>query len=139
MKNWERFEQKLARAVGGRRTPGSGNGNQKGDIRSDTLLIEAKETSKNSLTIPTSWFTSLSVEAAKRKVLPIFAVEFGDGTTRFLSPHFSPVVRCRVDISGARSYKLKLEDAVEGLVLVTEAEDWAMVGPATFEEFLDDL
>lgn len=139
MKNWERFESKLARKTGGRRTPGSGNGNQKGDVRSKYLLIEAKETSKDYLTIQTAWLINLSQEAEKRKVTPVLAIEFGDGTTRYLSPNLDIDIREYVDISTARSFRLKLEDAIEGLALVTYSCDWVLVGPDTFEDLLNDV
>jgi len=138
MKNWERFEHRLARKIGGKRTPGSGNGNQKGDIKSSKLLIEAKETSKDYLVIDTAWFINLSKEAEKRKVAPILAIEFGSGTTRYLIPDADVDIVGYVDISDARSYKLKEEAAVEGLALVTHSHDWVVVGPSTFEALMDD-
>lgn len=80
MKNWERFELKLAKKFSGTRIRGSGCGAQKGDIRSEKYLIEAKETSKDSYTLDIQKLLKLTREAFRAQRIPVFCIQFGDNT-----------------------------------------------------------
>jgi len=65
---WKQVEKRIASLSGGRLTPASGSGNIKGDIRlknrtsngfAQELLIEAKSTQKNFITLQRIWFVTL--------------------------------------------------------------------------------
>lgn len=51
LKASQRQETRIAAAVGGRRTPGSGNGIRKNDVRTDDLSLEMKYTGKKQYTL----------------------------------------------------------------------------------------
>lgn len=51
LKASQRQEDRIAARVGGRRTPGSGNGIRKNDVRTDDLSLEMKYTGKKQYTL----------------------------------------------------------------------------------------
>jgi len=64
VKHWETLECQVCRRTGGKRTPGSGNGRLKGDIRavdSEGLLwgIEAKDSLRDVFCLKMEWFEEL--------------------------------------------------------------------------------
>jgi hypothetical protein len=61
--DWEIAEDLVRVAVGGERTPGSGNKSIKGDVRvrKDGWMFEVKQTSKTKLSIQRKWFTKLEL------------------------------------------------------------------------------
>lgn len=80
-------EQRLARRtslavspgiVKGRVQAGSGSlwGN-KGDVRTEFQLIEAKRTDKGQITIKQEWLTKIKLEAIKDGRIPVLAIELG--------------------------------------------------------------
>jgi hypothetical protein len=83
-KNWEKAEIGIARAINGKRTPGSGNGFLEGDISTKNMLVEVKETSRPFLTFRLSWLKKIIEEANRAKKIPVFGIEFFDKTQKFL-------------------------------------------------------
>lgn len=69
MKDWERAQEILAKAVGGKVTPGSGNGRVKGDVVKDGVVFEVKQTCKTSMSIQRFWFNKLVREAKGREAV----------------------------------------------------------------------
>lgn len=67
MTDWERAQDILAKAVGGKVTPGSGNGRLKGDVVKDNLIFEVKQTSKLSMSVRRFWLNKLLNESKRRK------------------------------------------------------------------------
>jgi len=51
MKDWEEAQRILANVVGGKVTPGSGNGRVKGDVVKEGLTFEVKQTEKKVFTL----------------------------------------------------------------------------------------
>ena len=51
LKASQRQENRIAARLGGRRTPGSGNGIRKNDVRTDDLSLEMKYTGKKQYTL----------------------------------------------------------------------------------------
>lgn len=125
----------------GKRTPGSGNGNLSGDVRARDVLIEAKETSQPALTLPLSWLVTLTTEAEKAHKMPAMAIEFHDGSEAFLIPigYYEGDILQRFDLSEARSFRLKPDQATEGNVLVTRYEEWVIVGSDSFSSIVRNL
>lgn len=78
MKDWELAQLEVAKAVGGKVTPGSGNGKQKGDVQTDSIIIEVKHTSRTTLTIQRRWLTKLIREWRndKSKLYAVLVVFF---------------------------------------------------------------
>lgn len=77
MTDWEQAQLITARNIGGRITPGSGNGRQKGDVVREGMMLEVKQTSKQSLSIRKFWLLKLLREARLAKAPNvIFAVFF---------------------------------------------------------------
>jgi Holliday junction resolvase len=68
MKDWEKAEEIVAKSLGGRRTPGSGNKGLRGDVRKPGYLVEVKQTSKDVLTIKAEWLDELLMLSNKSEV-----------------------------------------------------------------------
>jgi len=74
-KQSQKHEKRLAKAVGGQTTAASGAfWSRKGDVRSDTLLIEHKWTGKKSKTISSAELKKISDEAIMDGRLPVFGI-----------------------------------------------------------------
>jgi len=74
-KQSQKHEKRLAKAVGGQTTAASGAfWSRKGDVRSDTLLIEHKWTGKKSKTIQSAELTKIVNEAIMDGRLPVFGI-----------------------------------------------------------------
>lgn len=57
-------EKKIAKAYGGKKIKGSGNGKfQKGDVRAGRFLIEAKRTDAASIVLKREWLAKIEQEA----------------------------------------------------------------------------
>jgi hypothetical protein len=74
LKDWETAQELLAKMVGGKVTPGSGNGRLKGDVTKEGLVFEVKQTQKLSLSIRRKWLSKLKKQA--KSDLPIFVLFF---------------------------------------------------------------
>lgn len=73
------LESKLAKDVGGRRTTGSGNKNEKGDVRlSGVLRIEHKATGNKSFSVTRDMLEKIELAARGCDEIPILVVEFLD-------------------------------------------------------------
>lgn len=76
-------EQRGAEALGGRRTPGSGNGDRKGDVRvsgtswrdPDHQLVEFKRTDKRQITVKADDLDKVQREALSTGRTPVFGIE----------------------------------------------------------------
>jgi hypothetical protein len=87
MRAWEKAEKKVARKIGGRVSPGSGNGYLEGDVKNDSLLVEMKETSRPYMTFHIDWLYKILDEATRNRRIPVLGIEFGDGTQIFIVPN----------------------------------------------------
>lgn len=80
-------EKKIAKAIGGKRTPNSGaTAFVKGDIIADEWLIEAKTcmSPKNSFSIKKEWLTKLREEQyGMNKSYNALCFDFGDNKERY--------------------------------------------------------
>jgi hypothetical protein len=65
--NWKRAERVISLISGGKITPGSGNGWEKGDVIVEDLglAIEVKYSSQPTFTLKYEWFTKLERERGK--------------------------------------------------------------------------
>lgn len=78
-------EASLAKRIGGRVTPGSGNGATKGDIRiKGVARIECKCTKNKSFSVTFDMIEKIEAAGAEGAELPIIAIEFIDDTGRVL-------------------------------------------------------
>lgn len=74
-KQSRKHENRLAKTVGGSRTAASGAfWSRKGDVRSDTLLIEHKWTGKKSKTIQSAELKKITNEAIMDGRIPVFGI-----------------------------------------------------------------
>ena len=74
-----RQERELAKRTGGKVTRGSGNGNEKGDVRVKGIArIEAKTTTKKSFSITKEMLDKIEDAAVSSNELPAIVVEFID-------------------------------------------------------------
>jgi len=72
-------ESSLAQALGGRVTPASGAfWSHKGDVKSDSLLVEAKCTAKRSITLQLSVWEKIRREAILTGRIPVLALQIQD-------------------------------------------------------------
>lgn len=78
-------ENRLAKRFGGKRVSGSGaNYHSKGDVRDvyvgeKEFLVEAKQTSKASISVKWSWLRKISREAEDNGCEPVLAIEIQGG------------------------------------------------------------
>ena len=78
-------EKEIAKRVGGRRTPGSGNGAIKGDVRKKGVVrIEAKTTKNKSFSVTLDMLQKIEDAALPCEEMPILVVEF-------ISPEGKPI------------------------------------------------
>lgn len=74
-KQSQKHEKRLAKAVGGQTTAASGAfWSRKGDVRSETLLIEHKWTGKLTKTISSKELKKITNEAVMDGRLPVFGI-----------------------------------------------------------------
>ena len=72
-KDWEKAEAIVAKAIGGRRTPGSGNQYILGDVRAPGKVVEVKQTKNPAITIDSDWLDELLALSKRDEVaLAIF-------------------------------------------------------------------
>lgn len=72
-------EKEIAKAVGGRLTPRSGAGKEKGDVRLKGIArIEAKTTSRKSFSVTLEMLNKLMDAAVPTGEIPIHCIEFLD-------------------------------------------------------------
>lgn len=72
-------ESRIADRIGGKKQRGSGAvDGHKGDVRAPELLIEAKMTSKESISIKKEWIIKISKEAAAYAKIPALAIAFDE-------------------------------------------------------------
>lgn len=77
------LEQNIAKAVGGRRTAGSGNKTTKGDIRKNGVCrIEHKATAKGSFRVTIEMLEKIELAARGCDEIPIIVVDFLDDRGR---------------------------------------------------------
>lgn len=74
MEYWEQAQNIVAKNVLGKVTPGSGNGRVKGDIVKEGIVIEVKQTCKESYSLSRKTLNKLMVQAKKNR--SIFVVVF---------------------------------------------------------------
>lgn len=102
-------EKRLAKKLGGKQTPGSGNmEGAKGDIRAGEFLIEAKSTMH--ATYPISWGTLCKIQAEATRVgkSPALTVSFVTGDGRPLKYGDWAMIPLR-DFEEFKAYKAQLE------------------------------
>lgn len=71
-------EKRLAKSLGGRRTPGSGSKAIKGDVHTQEELVEAKTTSKTQYTLKLEDLQKLERQATGAGKRPVFAIELNN-------------------------------------------------------------
>lgn len=141
------LELALEKALAGWMTPGSGNKNIKGDVRSKMFCAEAKyRSSKDShgyfIALDLQWLESIWRTAKKSNRIALLAIEFGDGT----KVAFIPVDQYELlsgdsltnstiytfkgrapEIRGATCKYMECKDVVEFPDIEVEERVWAMV------------
>lgn len=79
MKKWELKEKSDAKTFGGRRVKGSGNQwSAPGDVKTDTFLIDSKQTEKNSYSISLKTWDKLCSEALFSYRIPLLSIQIKD-------------------------------------------------------------
>lgn len=73
--NWEKIEKIIANLIGGKRTPGSGNGHIKGDIVQGDWMIECKSTIKDKISLCQDWFQTLEKYIGSKEVLLVVSIQ----------------------------------------------------------------
>jgi hypothetical protein len=74
-------EKSLATRIGGKVTPGSGNGSIKGDVRkAGVVRVEAKTTKNKSFSVTLDMIRKIEDAALPSGEMPVIVVEFIDGS-----------------------------------------------------------
>lgn len=79
VRQWQAQERRIAARTGGRRTPGSGNGPIKNDVRTDTESWECKWTSGQAFSLKDHDLRTARYNAVRDGRRMVFAIEFGSG------------------------------------------------------------
>ena len=75
----DRREKKLGKKYGARQTCNSGaKWFSKGDLKTETHLIEVKSTEKKQMTVKKEWLYKIRTEAIKSGKDPVMIIDFGD-------------------------------------------------------------
>ena len=75
----QKRENKFAKKYGARPTPNSGaSWHSKGDLKTETHLIEIKSTKGGQMVVHKSWLEKIREEAIKEGKEPILVIDFGD-------------------------------------------------------------
>lgn len=75
-------ERRIAKELGGKTQRGSGSKDfHKGDIKSVELLVEAKRTDKDSLSVKKEWLIKIFQESVSYSRIPALSIEFDDMPT----------------------------------------------------------
>ncbi len=86
VKAWSTLEKDVARLLNGRITPGSGSKNQKGDVVSNTYLVECKQRSAVPFPFELPWLETIVTYASEQHKIPMLAFEDGQGHRALLYP-----------------------------------------------------
>ncbi len=80
-KPWQGQEKKIARVLKGKRTAGSGNGRQKGDVIAASFMVEAKTTKHDSIEVKRAVLSKnvLEAQAEGKGRKPITVIGFDKG------------------------------------------------------------
>jgi len=112
-------EAKVARAIGGRRQPGSGAfDTAKGDVRKSTgdfkLLVECKRTSgHNTIRIHAEWLAKITTEAHTVGSYPALSIEFDDEVVKQLRGGVPEATWVALPLSVIRTLLEKAGEIVE--------------------------
>lgn len=74
-RDWKAQEKQIAKETGGSRNAGSGAFSRKGDVRAGEFLIEAKWTSKRSISLKAEVLEKIVSEALREGRTPVVQVE----------------------------------------------------------------
>lgn len=112
LKKSQQQESRLAGIVGGKVQRGSGSKDfHKGDVKSQDLLIEAKRTDKDSMSVKKSWLVKIFRESMTYGKIPALSIEFDD------MPDIVPKDWVAVPASTLRLlmeyYKIGIEEEIE--------------------------
>lgn len=81
----QKSEKRLAKSLGMRTTPGSGNKHlHPSDIVGKYFRIEHKRTDKKSISLKKEWLDTIAEQAFSRKQNPVLAIQFGEDAEVFL-------------------------------------------------------
>jgi len=137
MKNWERAEAKIARGIGGKRSPGSGNGSIEGDVKNKILCVECKETSKEFMVLHINWFVKIVDESTRNNRIPVLAVEFGNGTQIYFirEKDYTEEINVTYDWTNRSTIRIYPNDLLTFRKVATNYGSWIIVDM----EYLKDL
>lgn len=118
-KKSQKQEEDIAQKVGGNRVVASGAlWGAKGDVRTDTLLIEAKTTSKEYYSVTAKVWEKIEREAVSDGLrFPLMIVDLKDGEKRYavfsLNDFKVNTIKCFCDMSSEdrKSYRLNMNTA----------------------------
>ena len=78
-KKSQKQEKRIAKEIGGKVQKGSGSKDfHKGDVKSLELLVEAKRTDNDSISIKKDWLIKIFQESVAYKKIPALSIEFDD-------------------------------------------------------------
>lgn len=76
-KKSKKQESRLAQELGGKTQKGSGSKDfHKGDVKTIELLVEAKRTDKDSLSVKKEWLVKIHAESVSYNKIPALSIEF---------------------------------------------------------------
>lgn len=114
---WKGQEKAVARGLSGRRTRGSGCGNDKGDVVSTLFRSECKTTIAASISVKAAWLSKIASEASGDRKAPMLVFGFDNGVPGTSQDWASVPMPVFVAMSNVVNEVLKGN--------LEEAEEWA--------------
>lgn len=105
-------ERRLGKKVGGRRQPGSGSFEwAKGDVRSEELMVSAKRTKHQSISITVDMLQEVEQLAIVRGLAPAMAIELTDPNKRIERDWVLVPMRVFEEMLDAYRERIRSDDA----------------------------
>lgn len=87
-KKWQKHEKQISEIIDGKLTKGSGAGYTKGDIQSEDLFVECKQTNAKSFRVTEQLINKLEKDSFGSKKIPCICVQLGNKRTFYVLPDY---------------------------------------------------
>jgi hypothetical protein len=149
---WKLLESDVERAIGGKITPGSGNGpKHKGDVKNESFLVECKQRTSEGgtdyLTLELDWLIKINNEATDINREPILVLEFGRQKKLWVFRlKFWRMLRSKIKITGrifknleTKSLRIRNDNESElSVVHFKNQVPWIIISTDDAIDLLDD-
>jgi len=143
-KPWQEFEDFIAKALSGKKTPGSGNRRIKGDIAGNRFLVECKSTESEFMDVNTEWFSKIKeacLENGTYTAIPVVALGFApfeERSTVLFIPYTGGLGTDK-DLSSFGSFRISKRALIPGVKYLLSSGPWVAFSIREFKDLLERL